>query len=87
MHDQQNPLTTSNYKLYEPKPSYNIQHAKIPWREGKREKQRERERDIDRDREKNKREIERRLIKVFFKYYFWEIRSGTPAWNINKIRD
>ena len=29
MHDQQNPLTTSNYILYAPKPSCNIQHAKI----------------------------------------------------------
>ena len=29
MHDQQNPLTTSNYILYVPKHSCNIQHAKI----------------------------------------------------------
>ena len=29
LHDQQNPLTTSNYILYVPKPSCNIQHAKI----------------------------------------------------------
>ena len=28
-HDRQNPLTTSNYILYAPKPSCNIQHAKI----------------------------------------------------------
>ena len=27
--DQLNPLTTSNYILYAPKLSYNIQHAKI----------------------------------------------------------
>ena len=29
IHDQQNPLTTSNYILHAPKPSSNIQHAKI----------------------------------------------------------
>ena len=29
MHDQQNPLITPNYILYGPKPSCNIQHAKI----------------------------------------------------------
>ena len=33
MHDQQNPLTTSNYILYVPKPSGHIQHAKIHERE------------------------------------------------------
>ena len=29
IHDKQNPLTTSNYILYAPKPPCNIQHAKI----------------------------------------------------------
>ena len=40
MHDQQNPLTTSHYILYAPKPSCNIQHAKIDeiTREGERER-------------------------------------------------
>ena len=49
MHDQQNPLTTSNYILHAPKPSCNIQQARERElsREIEREKERQKEIDIE----------------------------------------